>query len=146
MLSGALVLVLLSYVVLPIAARHAVENALERHEIPASVEAVRISLLDRQVRLLDLQVGSTDGPHVSWGEVRMDVSLKALLQGRLQIHALQVWDVSLDLAVLSDPSWIRGLSTSGSLARELGVHVDDIEIRGLRLPGVTSRLRREAAG
>ena len=131
---------LLSFIALPALLRHAIPRALEARGFPSSVDGVRVDLFGEEITLLGFDLGRSERPFVTFGEVRINVALRALLDGRIKIRNIRVRDAQFDFEALSESR----LMTTGKRG-DLGVDVDELVIEDLRLPVVSEAAGHEVA-
>ena len=95
LVSGAVVIVFVSYVALPFGLSEYIPRLAAQHGIHLEVQRVWIEPFESRLRLSDVRLGATGGLSVEWSEVEARVDLTALLSGRLVFDRVRLSEAKL---------------------------------------------------
>ena len=95
LVSGVLIIVLSSYVALPLALSLYVPQLAAQHGLRLHVERVRIEPLKARFLFSDVRAETTGGLPIEWSGIEAQVDLAALLSGRFALGSLRLIDAKL---------------------------------------------------
>ena len=95
LISGALVLAFVSYVVLPFGLAWYVPNLAARYGVHFDVEQVRVDPLGSRLRLSGVRVATTGDTSMEWSSIETRVDLAELLSGRLVLDDFHLSEATL---------------------------------------------------
>ena len=95
LVSGALIIVLASYVALPFVLSLYIPRLAAQHGMHLDVRRVWIEPFESRLRLSDVRLGTTGGPSVEWSRVEARVDLAALMSGRLVLDRFHLSEARL---------------------------------------------------
>ena len=143
-ISLAVALVVMLYVALPMLLRFGIPHALSRYGVESSIESARVDLVKDEVTLVGFKVGPAGGPGIHWREVVAQMDMAALLKGKIRVIDFQVKEARLDLSQMDAAQWRRpggGAETAADLV-PWDIDIGDVELRDLKLIGLSERLGR----
>lgn len=140
LVSGALVIVFISYVALPFGLSEYIPRLAAQHGLHLDVRRVWIEPFESRLRLSDVRLGTTGGLAVEWSEVEARVDLAALLSGRLVFDRFRLSEAKLHAGEPREGE--TGAMPAMPAGPPEGVSVGEFIVDGVELATVSGTLGR----
>ena len=140
LVSGALVIIFMSYVVLPFGLSEYIPRLAAQHGMHLDVRRVWIEPFESTLRLSDVRLGTTGGVSVEWSEVEARVDLAALLSGRLVFDRFRLSEAKLHADEPQEGE--TGAMPAMPAGLPEGVSVGEFIVGGVELATVSETLGR----
>ena len=140
LVSGALVIIFISYVALPFGLSEYIQRLAAQHGLQLDARRVWIEPFESRLRLSDVRLGTTGGLSVEWSEVEAGVDLAALLSGRLVFDRFRLSEAKLHAGEPREGE--SGAMAAMPAGPPEGVSVGEFIVDGVELATVSETLGR----
>ena len=140
LVSGALVVVFISYVALPFGLSEYIPRLAAQHGLHLDVQRVWIEPFESRLRLSDVRLETIGGLSVEWSEVEGRVDLAALLSGRLAFDRFRLSEAKLHSGEPREGE--SGATAAMPAGPPEGVSVGEFIVDGVELATVSETLGR----
>ena len=140
LVSGALVVIFISYVALPFGLSEYIPRLAAQHGLHLDVQRVWIEPFESRLRLSDVRLGTNGGLSVEWSEVEGRVDLAALLSGRLAFDRFRLSEAKLHSGETREGG--SGATAAMPAGPPEGVSVGEFIVDGVELATVSETLGR----